>query len=146
MFIWSLTYQQSVFKRYCNFSDFLPARRRPKSTGIDVEQNYITVTLCISDIRFLHEVTRTAYIGQRRWKIDIAVRVGVWPCYREWETCTRTTSSCEISSHTVCVSCRPSTLARSRDTDRSHCFSSPTPASTGRSQAARYIRSAGYYE
>jgi len=48
--IWSLTYQQSVFKRYRSdkhFSEFLPTRWRQKSTGIDMEQNYVTVTLCI---------------------------------------------------------------------------------------------------
>ena len=47
---WSLTYQQSVFKRYHSekhYSEFLPTRRRQQSTGIDMEQNYVTVTLCI---------------------------------------------------------------------------------------------------
>ena len=29
-----------------HFSEFLPARWRQKSTGIDIEQNYVTVTLC----------------------------------------------------------------------------------------------------
>ena len=29
------------------FSEFLPTRWRQKSTGIDMEQNYVTVTLCI---------------------------------------------------------------------------------------------------
>ena len=36
-----------VFKRYHSdkhFSEFLPARWQQKSTGIDVEQNYVTVT------------------------------------------------------------------------------------------------------
>jgi len=50
MSIWSLTYQQSVFERYRSdkrFSEFLPTRWRQKSTGIDMEQNYVTVTLCI---------------------------------------------------------------------------------------------------
>jgi len=45
-----LTYQQSVFKRYhtgTHFSEFLPTRWRQKSTGVDMEQNYVTVTLCI---------------------------------------------------------------------------------------------------
>ena len=49
MSIWSLTYQQSVFK--CYHSDkhlsVFPARWRPKSTGIDMEQNYIIVAICI---------------------------------------------------------------------------------------------------
>ena len=48
--IWSLTYQQSVFKRYHSdkhFSEFLPATWRQKSTGIDMERNYAAVTLCI---------------------------------------------------------------------------------------------------
>jgi len=30
-----------------HFSEFLPTRWRRKSTGIDEEQNYVTVTLCI---------------------------------------------------------------------------------------------------
>ena len=45
----SLTYQQSVFKRYYSdrhFSEFSPTIWWQKSTGIDVEQNYVTVTLC----------------------------------------------------------------------------------------------------
>ena len=48
----SLTYQQSVFKRYHgnkHFSEFVPTRWRQKSTGIDMEQNYVTVTLCITN-------------------------------------------------------------------------------------------------
>ena len=43
-----MTFQQSVFKRYYSgkhFSEFLPTRWRQKSTGIDMEQNYVTVTL-----------------------------------------------------------------------------------------------------
>ena len=50
MSIWSLTYQQSIFKRYHtdrHFSEFLPTRWRQKSTGIDMEQNYVAVTLSI---------------------------------------------------------------------------------------------------
>jgi len=31
-----------------HFSEFLPTRWRQKSTGIDMEQNYATVTLCIA--------------------------------------------------------------------------------------------------
>jgi len=49
MSAWSLTYQQSVFKRYRSdkhFSAFLPTRRRQKSTGVDTESNYVIVTLC----------------------------------------------------------------------------------------------------
>jgi len=45
-----LTYEQSVFNRYHSdkhFSEFLPTRWRQKSTGIDMEQNYATVTVCI---------------------------------------------------------------------------------------------------
>jgi len=46
---WSLTYQQSLFKRYRSdkhFSEFLSTRWRQKSTGIDTERNYVAVTLC----------------------------------------------------------------------------------------------------
>jgi len=44
----SLYYQQSVFKRYRidkYLSDFLPARWRKKISCIDMEQNYVTVTV-----------------------------------------------------------------------------------------------------
>jgi len=44
------TYQQIVFKRYHgdeHFSEFLRTRWRQKSTGIDMERNYVTVTLRI---------------------------------------------------------------------------------------------------
>ena len=47
----SLTYQQSVFKRYHSdkyFSEFLPTKWRRKPAGIDMEQNYVTVTLRIN--------------------------------------------------------------------------------------------------
>ena len=50
MSIWSLTYQQSVFKRYRKEKFFLQIftyKMAAKSTGIDVEQNYVTVTLWI---------------------------------------------------------------------------------------------------
>jgi len=50
MSTWSLTYQQSVFKRYHSdnhFSEFLSTRWRQKSTVIDMEQNYVTVSLRI---------------------------------------------------------------------------------------------------
>jgi len=30
-----------------HFSEFLPTRWQQKSAGIDMEQNYVTVTLCI---------------------------------------------------------------------------------------------------
>jgi len=60
MSIWSPTYQQSVFKRHHtdkHFSEFLPTRRRQKSTGIDMEQNYVTVTLCVPIVqRFARSV------------------------------------------------------------------------------------------
>jgi len=53
MSIWSVTYHQSVFKCYHSnkhFSEFLPTRWRQKSTGTDIEQNYVIVTLCIPGI------------------------------------------------------------------------------------------------
>jgi len=69
MSILSLTYQQSVFKRYHSdqhFSEFLPTRWQQKSIGIDTEQNYVTVTLCIlpqglahfydSFLRYFHKI------------------------------------------------------------------------------------------
>jgi len=57
MSICSLTYQQSIFRCYHSdkhFSRFLSTRWRRKSTGIDMEQNYVTVTLCTVYIRNLH--------------------------------------------------------------------------------------------
>ena len=43
---------KAYFLKHCHgdkqFSEFLPTRWRQKSTGIDLEQNYVTVTLCIS--------------------------------------------------------------------------------------------------
>ena len=48
--ITDLLTKQSVFKRYHSdehFSAFLPTRWRLKSTGIDMEQDYVTVALCI---------------------------------------------------------------------------------------------------
>jgi len=51
MSIRSLTYQQSVVKRYHgdkHLSEFLPTRWRQKSTGLDMEQNYTNITLCIA--------------------------------------------------------------------------------------------------
>jgi len=41
---------KSLFKHHHSdkhLSEFLPTRWRQKSTGIDTEQNYVTVTLCI---------------------------------------------------------------------------------------------------
>jgi len=32
--------------------EFLPTRWHQNSTGINVEQNYITVTLCIASLRY----------------------------------------------------------------------------------------------
>jgi len=57
MSVWSVTYKQSVFRRYHSdnhFSAFLPTKCRQKSTGIDKGQNYVTVTLCI--VEFIDEI------------------------------------------------------------------------------------------
>jgi len=53
---------QGVFKRNHSdehFSDFLPTRWRQKSTGIDMEQNYVTVTLCIFQRSGSHWISRS---------------------------------------------------------------------------------------
>jgi len=50
-----MTYQQIVFKRYHSdkrFSEFLPTRWQQKSTATNMEQNYVTVILCIVDKDF----------------------------------------------------------------------------------------------
>ena len=53
----SVSWQQSAFKHYQSdkhFSETLPTRWRQKSSGIDMQENYVTVTLCIShEWRFL---------------------------------------------------------------------------------------------
>ena len=53
MIIWSLTYQQNVFTRYhsdniCQPQSFYLQDGGKKTTGVDMEQNYATVTLCIA--------------------------------------------------------------------------------------------------
>jgi len=50
MSVRSLTYLQIVLKRYHSdkhLSEYLPTKWRQKSIGIDTEQNYVTVILCI---------------------------------------------------------------------------------------------------
>ena len=49
IFTWICTYQQSVFKRYHSnrILSVLPTRWRRKTAGIDMKQNYVTVTLRI---------------------------------------------------------------------------------------------------
>ena len=49
MSLWSLTGQQRVFKRYHSkkVMRVLPTKRRRKPAGIDMERNYVTVTLSI---------------------------------------------------------------------------------------------------
>ena len=46
MFVWSLTCQQSVFKRHYSGKHF-PTRWRRKPASIDMDRNYVTVALCI---------------------------------------------------------------------------------------------------
>jgi len=69
--IWSVTYQQSVFKRYLSnehLSEFLPTRWPQKSTGIDMEQNYATVTPCIA---------RTDYIVNQTSSTNAALNMTI---------------------------------------------------------------------
>jgi len=47
MSIWSLAYQQSVLKRYDSFT----YKMAVESSGIDMEQNYVTVILCIKTLQ-----------------------------------------------------------------------------------------------
>jgi len=70
MSTWSPTYQQSVFMRYHSdkhFSEFLPTRWRQKSTGIHVEQNHVTVTLCISTSCNWVHLYVLLYEGKCKW-------------------------------------------------------------------------------
>jgi len=52
MSTWSRTYKQSVFERYHSdnkhISESYLQYGGKKSTGIDREQNYVTVALCIA--------------------------------------------------------------------------------------------------
>jgi len=67
MTVWLLTYWQSIFKRYysdkhSHVSEFLRTRWRQKSTGIDMEQNYVTVTLCV---QLISNVWNTVFIWRQ---------------------------------------------------------------------------------
>ena len=67
MSIWSLTDQQSAFKRYHSdkhFSEFYLQDGGKKSTGIDMEQSYVTVTLCIH--AYKHSITRAVVVKSAR--------------------------------------------------------------------------------
>jgi len=60
MSVWSLTYEQSVYKRSQSEKTFIrdvPTRWRQKSTGVDMEQNYVTVTLFITGCMHAHRLT-----------------------------------------------------------------------------------------
>ena len=77
MSIWSLTYQQSVFKRYHSdkhFSEFLPTRWQQKSTRIDMEQHYVTVTLCI-----WHVSSRSGEAGCKLLRL-LTCLLTLWDC------------------------------------------------------------------
>jgi len=51
MSIWSLTNKKEYISAI-TVSNILPTRWRQKSTGIDVEQNYVIVTLCLAFVIF----------------------------------------------------------------------------------------------
>ena len=69
-----------------HFSEFLPARWRQKSTGVDMGQNYVSVTLCIltcaQKLTLGHHliITKSRYREQnlRRYNWHIAGSLG-WP-------------------------------------------------------------------
>jgi len=70
MFTWPLTYQQSVFKPYHSnrFLSVLPTRWQRKTAGVDMKQNYVTVTLCIR----IHLLT---YLQSERLVVSVTLRV-----------------------------------------------------------------------
>jgi len=79
MSIRSLTYQQGVFKCYHgdkHFSEFLRRRWRQKSTGIglDMGQNYVTVTLCTA--MTLLSCLRS-FCRRRHYVVGLSVRLCV---------------------------------------------------------------------
>jgi len=71
MSIWSLTYQQSVSKLYQSDRHLshivLPTKWRQKSAGMDVEQNYVTVTLYIVRMRYYITVTAIWMVSSSQW-------------------------------------------------------------------------------
>jgi len=75
MSTWSLTYQQSVSKRYHSdkhFSELLPTRWRQKSTGIDMEQNYVTVTLSIIRFNFDWNILSVAFYASAHAQREVS--------------------------------------------------------------------------
>ena len=78
MSTWSLTYQQNVIKR-CHsikhFSEFLPTRWRQKSTGIDMEQNYVTVTLLTCPHP---SPLNVKYTDSTVWNYVIKLELSIW--------------------------------------------------------------------
>jgi len=110
MFIWSLTYQQSAFKRYHGDKHFsvLPTRWRQKSTGIDMEQYYVIVTLCIGNQYFRSwreckpgpwcqrtPLSRPFAISRCRFH-GVKLRPFDLNCRRRW-TCRRSAYSCRCA-------------------------------------------------
>jgi len=82
-------YQQSVFKRYHSdkhFSQFLPTRRRQKSAGTNMEQNYVTVTPPIAT--YIASL-RLCQFGPRnhhgiRWGQDLSLLLGGGQILKRW--------------------------------------------------------------
>ena len=77
MSIRSLTYKQNVFKSYHSdkrFSEFLPTRWRQKSTGIDMKQNYVTVTQCIYEHISNEDATLKCQFNTKMSRTNYSVR------------------------------------------------------------------------
>jgi len=65
--------QQNVFKLYHSdkhFSEFLPTSWRQKSTGIDTEQNYVTVTQYISML-YIYAISYSTHIFALTFDLDL---------------------------------------------------------------------------
>ena len=54
------------YRRDKHFQEFLPTRRRQKLTSIDIGQNYVTVTICISRAHRAHSSKLTRHSGVRQ--------------------------------------------------------------------------------
>jgi len=120
MSLWSLTDQQSVFKRYHSKKHMrvLPTKWRRKPAGIDMERNYVTVTLCFklfftSMIVMLDRVC----LSSRWWNTSllctwtISIRRGAKASVGWWQ---RHPSSPYLATPSTCSLLRPETGDRYR--------------------------------
>ena len=72
----------AIPQRHKHFSEFLPTRWLQKLNGIDMEQNYITVTLCICSASVSYYARESdGLCFYRCWFVCLSVRLSV--CYHD---------------------------------------------------------------